>query len=119
VDDPIDPIRALLRDKISGAAALRKQIREEELEHERQLAAIRAQSQTPTVSPVALEPCSRRAFVEPLLLAKGWSQLDWANEAHVAHTTVTDYLEGRRDPYPSTRLKLANALGIAAHELPA
>jgi ribosome-binding protein aMBF1 (putative translation factor) len=94
-----------------------------QLETERQLAAIRGQSQTlpqtPRVSRPTVEPDSRKAVVEPLLLAKGWSQLDWANEAHVAHTTVTDYLEGRRNPYPSTRLKLAKALGVAAHELPA
>lgn len=36
------PLSALLADKISGASYLRKQQREEELEHERQLAEIRA-----------------------------------------------------------------------------
>lgn len=34
----------------------------------------------------------RKTFVIPLLEAKGWSILDWANEAGVAHATAHDYL---------------------------
>jgi lambda repressor-like predicted transcriptional regulator len=54
----------------------------------------------------------RRAFVLPLLEQKGWSILDWANEANVSHATAQDYLDNKTKPYPSTRKKLANALGI-------
>jgi hypothetical protein len=60
----------------------------------------------------------RRKVVEPLLDAKGWSVLDWANEAGVAHATAMDYLDLKTRPYPSTRLKLANALGISQDQLP-
>jgi len=43
VDDYSDPMGALLRDKIFGGSALRKQKHKEELEHERALAAIRSE----------------------------------------------------------------------------
>ncbi len=61
---------------------------------------------------------SRRAFIEPLLKAKGWSILDWANEADVSHATAMDYLKGKTSPYRSTRLKLAKALDISVDQLP-
>jgi lambda repressor-like predicted transcriptional regulator len=58
------------------------------------------------------ESLSRRAFITPLLDAKGWSILDWANEANVSHATAQDYLDNKTKPYPSTRKKLAKALGL-------
>jgi lambda repressor-like predicted transcriptional regulator len=60
----------------------------------------------------------RKAFISPLLLEKGWSILQWATEAEVAYNTVADYLSGKKNPYPSTRVKLAKALGISANRLP-
>jgi lambda repressor-like predicted transcriptional regulator len=61
----------------------------------------------------------RKDFVIPLLEAKGWSILDWANEAGVAHATAHDYLDGKtKKSYASTRLKLAKALGVPVDKLP-
>jgi hypothetical protein len=60
----------------------------------------------------------RKAFVDPLLENNGWSILDWANNAEVAHATAMDYLQGKTNPYRSTRKKLATALGISAERLP-
>jgi lambda repressor-like predicted transcriptional regulator len=60
----------------------------------------------------------RRDFIGPKLLEKGWSRLQWAMEAEVAYNTVSDYLSGKKKPYPSTRVKLAKALGISANHLP-
>jgi lambda repressor-like predicted transcriptional regulator len=170
------PIDALLADKLSGASALRKQKRDEELEHARKLAAIRAESHGPvwtgtpeqliaTVThwyesgwiaarsledalrqvgrvlvredgnPVIQSPLqassfpspapdmpkdaqTRRQFILPLLEQRGWSILDWANEAQVSHSTAQDYLENRRNPYRSTRLKLAKSLGVSIQLFP-
>jgi hypothetical protein len=61
---------------------------------------------------------SRREFVESILEQKGWSILDWANEAEVAHATAMDYLDEKTRPYRSTRLKLAKGLGISVDRLP-
>jgi hypothetical protein len=61
---------------------------------------------------------SRKDFVAPLLDAKGWSPLDWAIEAIVAPATVNDYLDDKTNPYRSTRLKLAKALGVPVAQLP-
>jgi lambda repressor-like predicted transcriptional regulator len=61
---------------------------------------------------------SRESFVKRILESKGWSIFDWANEARVAHATAIDYLHGKTKPYPSTRLKLANALGVSPEQLP-
>lgn len=60
----------------------------------------------------------RRAFIIPLLEKRGWSVLDWANEAGVSHATTQDYLDNKRRPYPSTRLKLAKALNVPVERLP-
>ncbi len=60
---------------------------------------------------------SRKAFVAPVLVRKGWSQLDWASHAEVDHKTVGNYLKGARC-YNDTRLKLAKALGITVDQLP-
>ena len=60
----------------------------------------------------------RKTFVEAILTEKGWSILDWANEANVAYHTAADYLAGTKKPYRSTRVKLAKALGIPPNQLP-
>jgi len=61
---------------------------------------------------------TRKAFIEPMLTEKGWSILQWAMEAEVAYNTVADYVSGKKNPYPSTRVKLAKALGVSANRLP-
>jgi lambda repressor-like predicted transcriptional regulator len=60
----------------------------------------------------------RQAFIVPLLEKKGWSILDWANEASVSHATTQDYLANKTKSFRSTRLKLARALGISIEQLP-
>jgi hypothetical protein len=61
---------------------------------------------------------ARRKFVDPILDEKGWSALDWANEAGVAYHTASDYLAGTTNPFRSTRVKLSRALGVAVKDLP-
>ena len=72
----------------------------------------------PTIQRQPATQASRRAVIEPLLDAKGWSILDWANEAEVAHATAMDFLDEKTRPYRSTRFKLAKALGISVDQLP-
>jgi lambda repressor-like predicted transcriptional regulator len=60
---------------------------------------------------------ARQSLVDPMLANKGWSLLDWANEAEVAYNTVAGYLAGKKT-YPSTKVKLAKALGLEANQLP-
>lgn len=60
---------------------------------------------------------SRKAFIEPVLKRKGWSQLDFADEAKVDHKTVGAFLNGA-NVYPNTRLKLAQALEVPVERLP-
>ena len=60
----------------------------------------------------------REAFILPLLDNKGWSILDWANEANVSYHTAADYLSGAKKSYRSSRAKLAKALGLTANQLP-
>lgn len=69
-------------------------------------------------SPTEARKRIRRAFAEPLLLKKGWSPFDWSTESEVAHATVMDYLDGKTNPFNSTRLKLANGLGVDPEGLP-
>src|SRR5258708_2480699 len=61
---------------------------------------------------------ARAAFVKPILERKGWSILDWAIESRVDFHTASDYLKGKTKPYPSTRKKLADALGVPVRDLP-
>lgn len=61
----------------------------------------------------------RRAVVEPILLEKGWSVLDWAAEANVDYNTASDYLNGLTNPHRRTLVRLAKALGLRASDLPA
>jgi len=68
--------------------------------------------------PIINAPSQRKLVVVPILDAKGWSVLDWANEAEVAYHTANDYLQGTTNPYRSSRLKLAKALGLKVEQLP-
>jgi len=78
----------------------------------------------PPIAAIQLPPADssasnpREAFVLPLLDNKGWSILEWANEARVAYHTAADYLSGATKPYRSSRAKLAKALGLTANQLP-
>jgi hypothetical protein len=60
----------------------------------------------------------RTSVVRPLLDAKGWSDHDWARNSRVDFHTAREYLRGKRNPYPSTRKKLAESLGISTEDLP-
>jgi hypothetical protein len=60
----------------------------------------------------------RKTFVMRILDRKGWSILDWANEANLDFHTVNDYLKGKTKPYRSTRKKMAEALGVTVDDLP-
>jgi lambda repressor-like predicted transcriptional regulator len=68
--------------------------------------------------PIEKPKLSREAFVKAILETKGWSIFDWATEAEVSHATAIDYLRGKTKPHPSTRLKLAEALGVTVQQLP-
>jgi hypothetical protein len=61
---------------------------------------------------------SRKAFVTPRRIKKGWSIFEWATASNVDFHTADDYLKGRTRPYPSTRKKLAESLGVRPEELP-
>lgn len=61
---------------------------------------------------------TRESFVKAILDSKGWSVFEWATEAEVSHATAIDYLHGKTKPHPSTRQKLAKALGIPVQQLP-
>jgi len=61
---------------------------------------------------------TRKAFIEPMLTERGWSILDWANEAEVAYHTAADYLSGATNPFRSSRAKLAKALSVSPNTLP-
>jgi len=60
----------------------------------------------------------REAFVRPILDKKGWSIHDWAEKSEVDFHTANDYLNGETNPHPSTRKKLADALGVTVDDLP-
>src|SRR5581483_2739431 len=65
----------------------------------------------------AVKP-NRRAFIEPLLKQKSLSERDWASEAGVDIHTVSDYMNDKTDPSPTTKGKLARALGLKSEDLP-
>lgn len=60
----------------------------------------------------------RKAGILPILDLRGWSELDWANEAGVDYHTVHSYLNGQTKSYRSTRKKMADSLGISVEDLP-
>lgn len=63
-------------------------------------------------------PQSRTQFVDQILTKKGWSTHDWAVQSNVDFHTADNYRKGFTKPFPSTRKKLADSLGIAVDELP-
>jgi hypothetical protein len=74
-------------------------------------------------SPVTLAPSSehgetRAAFADRILTERGWSQLDWANEAGVDKNTIRDYVNGTTRPRASSLKKMADALEIEVSEMP-
>lgn len=58
----------------------------------------------------------REEILRPLLVSL--SVHDWANKAKVDFHTADNYLKGKTNPYPSTRKKLADGLGIEIEKLP-
>jgi hypothetical protein len=72
------------------------------------------------VIPTAPETATnaRELKICPILTRKGWSTLDWAKESKVDPKTAASYLKGKTDPFPYTRKKLAESLGIDVQDLP-
>jgi lambda repressor-like predicted transcriptional regulator len=62
--------------------------------------------------------CSRQSILQSLLNGHGWSTNDLAVKAGVDFHTANRYLKGSAKSYPSTRKKLADALGVRVEELP-
>lgn len=60
----------------------------------------------------------RRAFIQPLLDAKGWDVAKWAEKAKVSRHTANDYLEGKRKTYHRSMVDLATALGVSFQDFP-
>lgn len=60
----------------------------------------------------------RESFVMPILAKKGWSINDWATQSDLDFHTASGYLKCRTNPYPSTRKKFADSLGVGVEELP-
>ena len=81
-------------------------------------AAGHAPDESPTLRDAVGVAARRKAIVEPLLLTKGWSILDWAGEAKVDYNTASDYLNGLTNPHRRTLVRLGRALGIPVSELP-
>ena len=71
-----------------------------------------------TADPSTPKSIARKLFVEPILMEKGWSLLDWANYSEVDFHTVNGYLKGKTNPQASTLKKLANSLGVKVKDLP-
>jgi hypothetical protein len=61
---------------------------------------------------------NREAFLRETLEKKGFSVHDWAKQASVDFHTADDFLKGKTRPYPSTRRKLLDALGVKTEDLP-
>jgi hypothetical protein len=61
---------------------------------------------------------NRRRFVDPILVKKGWSDLDLAKHSDLDFHTVKEYLRGNTNPSRFTRKKLSNALNVEVEDLP-
>lgn len=67
----------------------------------------------------AVDPIKqRRAVVDPILDAKGWTVNKWGTEAGVGKNCPYDYLSGKRNLSKANRLAMAQALGLKAEDLP-
>lgn len=60
----------------------------------------------------------RAKFIKPILEQNGFSIHDWAKKAGVDFHTANNYLRGKTRPFPETRKKLADAIGIKVNQLP-
>ena len=60
----------------------------------------------------------RRAVVDPLLKAKGWTVNKWGTQAGVSKNCAYDYLAGKRNLSTANRLAMAQVLGLKAEDLP-
>jgi ribosome-binding protein aMBF1 (putative translation factor) len=109
VPDPFEIEVAELKERQSGELLA--------LVKEKMAKAAEAERKLPDIEPPKI-PMTRREFVQKILEEKGWSILDWANEAEVSHATAMDYIQEKTRPYRSTRLKLAKALGVPVDQLP-
>jgi lambda repressor-like predicted transcriptional regulator len=61
---------------------------------------------------------ARETALRMILGQKGFSVHDWAKKAGVDFHTANNYLKGKTQPYPSTRKRLADALGVKVVDLP-
>ncbi len=52
-----------------------------------------------------------------LLLAEGWSQSDLARRADIGRDAVSTYVRGRSLPTPTNLKKMADAFGVAPHDM--
>jgi len=93
----------------------RKQLLRRELELSKLRQALKASAEAHGAD----KPGDQRAIlVKSLLEKKGFSVHDWASKAGVDFHTADDYLKGKTKPYPATRKKLADALGVEVAKLP-
>ena len=60
----------------------------------------------------------RASFILPILESRGWSFRDWSNHSGLDHHTLSDYVNGKTRPYPSTLFKIAKSLGVEVRDLP-
>jgi hypothetical protein len=112
-DLPVDP--RLIDQWAAIAEALAKVFRRE---FETKLTALAEQGSACRPVHEEKEFSKRRAFVLPLLEQRGWSILDWAQYAGVDFHTANGYFKNKRNPYRSTRKKLAESLGLKCEQLP-
>jgi len=75
-------------------------------------------NQDPDREPAKTPRIMREQFIKPILEKKGFSVHDWAKRAKVDFHTANSYLKGETKPYPETRKKLADALGVEVEKLP-
>lgn len=52
-----------------------------------------------------------------LMTSKGWNQVKAASELGLTQSQVSDYLNGKSEPYLSTAIAVAKKLGVSLDEL--
>ena len=60
----------------------------------------------------------RRAVIMPILKKLHWRRGKWATKAGVGKNSIYEYLDGTRNPSELNRKAMADALGLAAEDLP-
>jgi transcriptional regulator with XRE-family HTH domain len=101
----------------------RRQLLQRELDTLREARRLRLEKRAIDAPVSATEPDKKPAdqrdsFVLPILAKKGWSIHEWAVNAEVDFHTANDYLKGKTRPFRSTRVKLAESLGVTVDDLP-